>query len=50
MQVKGKGRRRTAHRAPRDLIEKARRIVFAGQVELREFGRQWAAQNAKAVA
>jgi hypothetical protein len=51
IQVRGKGRKRTAHRVPADLIEKARRIVFAGgQVELREFARQWAAQNVKAVA
>jgi hypothetical protein len=49
MQVRGK--QRTAHRVPRDLVEKARRVVFAGgQVELREFARQWAALNAKAAA
>jgi hypothetical protein len=49
MQVRGK--QRTAHRVPRDLVEQARRVVFAGgQVELREFARQWAALNAKAVA
>lgn len=49
MQVRG--RKRTAHRVPRDLVEKARRVVFAGgQVELREFARQWATRNAEAMA
>ncbi len=42
-----KGRQRTARRIPRLLVEEARRVVFAGgQVELREFARQWAARNA----
>lgn len=46
------GRARTAHRLPRSLVEEARRVVFAGgQVELREFARQWASRNvAEAVA
>ncbi len=42
-----RGAKRTAHRLPRSLVEEARRVVFTGgQVELREFGRQWAARNA----
>lgn len=45
------GRERTTHRLPRALVEEARRVVFAGgQVELREFARQWAARNSEAVA
>lgn len=47
MQVAGP--KRLAHKLPRALVEEARRAVFAGaQVELREFGRQWAARNAAA--
>ncbi len=45
MQVRGQ--KRTAHRLPRSLVDEARQTVFAGgQVELREFARQWAARNA----
>lgn len=46
IQVRGKGKSRTAHRLPARLIAEARQLVFAGgQVELREFARQWAARN-----
>lgn len=42
-----RGKRRTAHRLPRRLVDEARRMVFTGgQVELREFARQWSARNA----
>jgi hypothetical protein len=41
-----RGARRTAHRLPTALVNEARRTVFAGgQVELREFAKQWAARN-----
>jgi hypothetical protein len=41
------GKRRTARRIPRALVTEARQRVFAGgQVELREFARQWSARNA----
>jgi hypothetical protein len=41
------GRARTAHRLPRRLIDEAYAAVMAGgQVELREFARQWSARNA----
>jgi hypothetical protein len=44
MQVRGA--ERTAHRLPRRLIEEAYAAVMGGgQVELREFARQWAARN-----
>ena len=40
------GRKRTANRIPRALVDEARRLVFAGgQVELRAFARQWSARN-----
>lgn len=49
IQIRGKSR--TAHRLPRRLIDEARRMVFTGgQVELREFARQWSARNATAEA
>jgi hypothetical protein len=45
MQVKAS--KRTAHRIPRRLVDEARDTVMAGgQVELREFARQWSARNA----
>lgn len=45
MQVKA--RSRTAHRLPRRLVDEAYAAVMAGgQVELREFARQWSARNA----
>lgn len=46
-----RGQKRTAHRLPTALVNEARRRVFTGgQVELREFARQWAARNATAEA
>ena len=40
------GRKRTANRIPRALVDEARRLVFAGgQIELRAFARQWSARN-----
>jgi len=46
IQVRGRGKSRTAHRLPARLVADARRLVFSGgQVELREFARQWAARN-----
>lgn len=49
IQIRGKQGNRTAHRLPRRLIDEARRMVFTGgQVELREFARQWSARNATA--
>jgi hypothetical protein len=51
IQVRGKGKGRTAHRLPARLIADARQLVFSGgQVELREFARQWAARNSVPVA
>jgi len=45
MQIRGK--RRTSCRLPRTLVEEARqRVLAGGQVELREFARQWSARNA----
>jgi hypothetical protein len=45
MQVRS--HRRTSHRLPRRLVDEAYAAVMAGgQVELREFARQWAARNA----
>lgn len=42
-----RGGKRTAHRLPTALINEARqRVLAGGQVELREFARQWAARNA----
>lgn len=47
MQVRA--RQRTAHRIPRRLVDEAVAAVMAGgQVELREFARQWVARNATA--
>jgi len=44
MQVRA--RKRTTHRLPRRLVDEAHAAVMAGgQVELREFARQWAARN-----
>jgi hypothetical protein len=49
MQVRS--RKRTTHRLPRRLVDEARAKVMAGgQVELREFARQWSARNAQLVA
>ena len=49
MQVRS--RRRTSHRLPRRLVDEAYAAVMAGgQVELREFARQWADRNASDVA
>lgn len=51
IQVRGRGKSRTAHRLPARLIAEARQLVFSGgQVELREFARQWAARNSAPVA
>jgi hypothetical protein len=45
MQVRGA--ERTTHRLPRRLVDEAYAAVMAGgQVELREFARQWSARNA----
>ena len=45
MQVRA--RKRTTHRIPRLLVDEAFAAVMAGgQVELREFARQWVARNA----
>lgn len=45
MQVRGS--ERTTHRLPRRLVDEAYAAVMAGgQVELREFARQWSARNA----
>ena len=39
--------KRTSHRIPRRLVDEAHAAVMAGgQVELREFARQWSARNA----
>jgi hypothetical protein len=44
MQIKAS--ERTTHRLPRRLVDEAHAKVMAGgQVELREFCRQWAARN-----
>jgi hypothetical protein len=41
--------KRTSHRLPRRLVDEAYAAVMAGgQVELREFARQWSARNATA--
>lgn len=49
MQVRA--RKRTTHRIPRRLVDEAVAAVMAGgQVELREFARQWVARNATAEA
>ena len=38
--------KRTSHRIPRRLVDEAHAAVMAGgQVELREFARQWATRN-----
>jgi hypothetical protein len=45
MQVRGA--ERTTHRLPRRLVDEAYAAVMSGgQVELREFARQWSARNA----
>jgi hypothetical protein len=44
MQVRA--RKRTTHRLPRRLVDEAHAAVMTGgQVELREFARQWSARN-----
>jgi hypothetical protein len=49
MQVRASAR--TTHRLPRRLVDEAYAAVMAGgQVELREFARQWSARNATAEA
>lgn len=47
MQVRSK--RRTTHRVPRRLFDEAyAKVMSGGQVELREFARQWSARNSGA--